>query len=53
MTFAAVCAEGFCKKKLQLSAQLRVCKKGTVAKCIDRLEGKDLQLSAQIRTVVL
>ena len=52
-TSAAVCAEGFCKKELQLSAQLRVCKKGTVAKCAARLEGKDLQLSEQIKIVVL
>ena len=33
MTSAAVCIEGFCKKELQLSAQLRVCKKGTAAEC--------------------
>ena len=65
-TSAAVCVEGFCKKELQLCAQrvfvrkgtvakcaAQICKKGTAAKCATRLEGKDLQLSAQIRTVVL
>ena len=35
-TSAAVCAKGFCKKELQLSAQLRVVR-------------KELQLSAQLR----
>ena len=37
-TSAAVCAEGFCKKELQLSAQLRVVR-------------KELQLSVQLRVV--
>ena len=39
-TSAAMCVEGFCKKELQLSAQLGVCKKGTAAKCTVRLEGQ-------------
>ena len=47
-TSTAVCAEGFCKKELQLSAQLEIVRNELQLSAQLEIVRKELQLSAQL-----